>query len=589
MRFPRTNTPVSEFDSKLSRTTSMNELSQVNLSVSDMPDLRFYSTFNDFADISLSSSAHESFSIPKLGKYLKSDIDPDFATTLYSLYLSHCRALVEALRFMHIKKFVTVMGSFVGGLTAPIQKLLHEEDVINWIIHSDWVMYKEMAQMLSPLGLQEIPMQVATGLRSLSQHLPQHLNNTLGNYDRMLQAKLKPAQQFCNLLDRLIRANETGVNASKILSNPVETRKMREDWTRFVNPQSIVQREVPCGSLEAERILSEDVVQLLSIDDYNSELFDLNVKAEDGKPENSSNIFAFTKLGGSSTESQDMGYSKSEMIVLKWAQYLTNLPSLFPNTPARLFLLCLSALLTGALREISMNGGEGFGAWWVVRCWIDEWMGWSAEMGGFLSVNLDDPPGALRSHHAEAERAAARKRDDLGFGALEDPALGPGSTRLMFPEREGSDKENVAYFDKTTKDDIEGLLQSNAGSNDIDDKEGEDLDVPKVDESNAHSPDRPPLTLASPSSHDTKKNGGGGTGNEDHRRLSFEGLDDMSALTTTELGEAVSSEDGTQTGGGKIHATPHKSELHLHGHHHHESPTSSTLHHRHKEGGVTQV
>ena len=357
---------------------------------SDMvPDLRFHTTFSDFSDISLSPNAHESFSIPRLEKYLKIQVDPDFVTTLCSLYLSHTRTLVESLRFMHIKKFLNAIGSFVGGLTAPIQKLLHEEDVATWISHADWVMYKEMVQMLSPLGLHEIPLQVISGLRSLSQYLIVHLTNTLSNYDRMLQAKLKPAQAFCNLLDRLIRANEAGLNAGKILVDPVETRKMRDDWSRFVDPKAIVMREVPCGSVEAQRILGEEVIQLL--DDH--------VK-DDGK---------FALKTGANGEAA--AFSKSETMVLKWAQYLSSLPWRFPNVSPRLFLLCMSGLLTAALRDISMNGGEGFGAWWVVRCWIDEWMGWSAEMGGFMAMNLDED-GAQNSNTS----GTRSKKEDVTAG-----------------------------------------------------------------------------------------------------------------------------------------------------------------------------
>jgi hypothetical protein len=350
-----------------------------------VPDLRFHTTFSDFSDISLSPNAHESFSIPRLEKYLKIQVDPDFITTLCSLYLSHTRTLVESLRFMHIKKFLNAIGSFVGGLTAPIQKLLHEEDVATWINHADWVMYKEMVQMLSPLGLHEIPLQVISGLRSLSQFLLVHLTNTLSSYDRMLQAKLKPAQAFCNLLDRLIRANEAGLNAGKILVDPVETRKMRDDWSRFVDPKAIVMREVPCGSVEAQRILGEEVIQLL--DDY--------VKDDD----------KFSLKTGANGEAAV--FSKSETMVLKWAQYLSSLPWRFPNVSPRLFLLCMSGLLTAALRDISMNGGEGFGAWWVVRCWIDEWMGWSAEMGGFMAMNVDEN-GA---HNSTTSGSRSKKED----------------------------------------------------------------------------------------------------------------------------------------------------------------------------------
>lgn len=144
VRLSRSSSTLSEFDSKLTR-TGLEEFAQVGSTGSDMgtgPDLRFQTSFSDFPGISLSSTAHESFSIPRLDKFLKSNIDPDCATTLYSLYLSHCRSLVESLRFMHIKKFLNFMGAFVGGLTAPIRKLLCQEGVAMWILQADWAMYK---------------------------------------------------------------------------------------------------------------------------------------------------------------------------------------------------------------------------------------------------------------------------------------------------------------------------------------------------------------------------------------------------------------------------------------------------------------
>lgn len=318
--------------------------------------------------------------------------------------------------------------------------------------------------MLSPLALQEVPVQVVVGLRSLAQFLPEHLTSTLGNFDRMLQAKLKPAQAFCNLLDRLIRANESGVNAGKILVDPIETRKMREDWSRFINPKAIVMREVPCGGAETEKILREDVINLLSIDEYSDE-FDVGIKAE-GENEafkrnstfGTNNDLRNTGQPGDASQAETNTFSRSEVIVLKWAQYLNSLPLRFPHVPARLFLLCMSGLLTASLREISMNGGEGFGAWWVVRCWIDEWMGWSAEMGGFLAMNEDEHKPRLDGQHFDSraknsQQNQADKADrpitvqaenfgqDLAFDGLVDGTstesllTGQGSTRLVFPDQ----------------------------------------------------------------------------------------------------------------------------------------------------------
>jgi hypothetical protein len=79
----------------------------------------------------------------------------------------------------------------------------------------------------------------------------------------------------------------------------------------------------------------------------------------------------------------DSKYSPSEATIVKWAQFLTSLPWRFPNVSARVFLTCASAVLTKFLRDISIIGGEGFGAWWVIRCWIDEYLRWIAELEGF--------------------------------------------------------------------------------------------------------------------------------------------------------------------------------------------------------------
>lgn len=325
--------------------------------------------FSDISDISLSSSAPEGgFSLPSLELYHDTSADPDSATTLYGLYRTHCRSLIEALRFMHIKKFLDIQGSFMGSLTAPVRKLLAEPGVVSWVAAVDWATYKEMVQLLSPLALQDVPGEVLHGLRSLCQFLPGHLASVLHSQPtEFLSAKLDAANAFVGLVDRLLRANETAQSAGKMLVNNEELEKMKSSWVNFVDAKTIVAREAPCATDEVERILQQEVVGLLQ-------------------------PTATTDEEGTTTTNKDKEpQSKSEAAIVRWAQYLSSLPGRFPHVPTRLFLLCVSCILKATLRDIGFNGGNGFGAWWVVQCWIDEWMGWTAEMGGFLSNEKDDP------------------------------------------------------------------------------------------------------------------------------------------------------------------------------------------------------
>lgn len=246
-----------------------------------------------------------------------------------------------------------------------------------------------MVHLVRPLSLQEIPYEVATGLRTLSEAMPRHLSTVLKNMpEGFVQAKLEPANSFAALLDRLLRTNEAAQQAGQILINNHEVDKMKNDWKRCVDQsKSIMLREVPCGRDEVIKILEQDVIELLLNEDYK--------KSKHGNNGNG---------------------SKSEAVIVRWADYLCSLPGRFPYVPTRLFLLCMNAVLTASLREISFRGGEGFGAWWIVKCWIDEWMGWTAEVGGFLNRNNHNEhqaqAGARAGVTAAAEQQEAEEEED---------------------------------------------------------------------------------------------------------------------------------------------------------------------------------
>lgn len=294
-------------------------------------------------------SSLEEFTVPRIGDYLSSEVDPDAATTLQALYTSHCRSLLDQLRYMHIKKFFSVINGFIRGLTAPVQRLLKQTDVIRWMADTDRRLYSEMILLLAPLVMQSLPQEVSQGLHALAASLPTQLENQGSQVcEEFVAAKKDAAAIFVDLVDRLLRANDAAQNASRILLNPVEVMKMKQDWSAYVTP--VAAREAPCAQAAVVQILVQEIPTLL-----------IEYKTEDA----------------------------SRMTINEtldpWAQYLGGLPKrVMHRLPLALFKTVCSAVATAALRDLNRGGCSSFGAWWVIRCWVDEYMAWQLELDSFL-------------------------------------------------------------------------------------------------------------------------------------------------------------------------------------------------------------
>lgn len=219
-----------------------------------------------------------------------------------------------------------------------------------------------MIRLLSPLALQVVPPFVVTALRHLSTNLTSHILATFSvQPPHVVQAKLIPSSIFSSLLDRLLRVNDAAHAAARFLGNPPDREQMVKDWKEFVNAQTIVDRELPCGVMAVVEILHSEVITLLQPPTTVADGGDMPP-----------------------TSGMEDGSATTESVLDRWTQFLTYLPHRFPGTEPRLFNLCLGAVASAALRDLTTNGAVSFGSWWVVRCWIDEWMGWLAERGGFL-------------------------------------------------------------------------------------------------------------------------------------------------------------------------------------------------------------
>lgn len=331
--------------------------------------------------------------LPSIYPYLPKSADYDIADTLYSLYKVHCTSIFESLRYMHIGKLFSSFTTFNSILTAPVFKLYTSEPVMEWVRECDLVMYRSMAKMLTKLHLQNVPDEVVQNLEQVSRQYTYKLQNSL-QYKvpkSFRSMKLKTAKHFISILTRLVKVIETGQSAARILANNNEKQAMLEDW-RQLDIREITLREVPCRLKNLElviRILTTDVNSILERDDSPS--------------------------------------SKDFSTLVQLARLVSSLPGHFRNSNPRLFMLVSSNLLTTFLREISLNRGQSFGAWWIVRCWVDEFIYWCFELGGFLqeefqleNFEIYPPDSQANYEDTSGDHLRSSSMVDLLEGALFD-------------------------------------------------------------------------------------------------------------------------------------------------------------------------
>lgn len=257
-----------------------------------------------------------------------------------------------------------------------------------------------MIRLLSPLALQVVPSVVLSALRQLSTTLVSHITTTFSvQPPHVMDAKTAPASIFASLLDRLLRVNDAAHAAARFLGNPPDRDQMVKDWKAYVNAQSIVEREIPCIAPLAKDIIEREIPNLLEPEDT-----------------------VLSSEGGDS--------SSTESVLDRWTYFLTVLPHRFRIPSARHFNIYVGALATAALRDLTTNGAISFGSWWVVRCWVDEWMSWQAEKGGFLNHGRDPERGKIGMRRvamgslldSEMENESPTKGSEDHLTLLEDVA-----------------------------------------------------------------------------------------------------------------------------------------------------------------------
>lgn len=304
--------------------------------------------------------------LPDISAYLPARTDPDSADNLTAMYRSHVTSLVDSVRYCKEKQFFRLFGTFHGTLTVPVQKLFASPELAPWIKECDWMMYQKMIRNVSQLTLQVAPPIVLRFLDNVAKTLHAHISKVFQPLPiHVLEAKLEPATLFAHLLRQMLRVNSTAHAAAVMLTAENHRTQMFADWLSHVNMKRIIANELPgsCSHEEVYSILMTEIRPMLG-----------PLPQEIQLPTGA--VYR--------AQYPDPPADPTESVIDRIAAFLTRLPFRFPNAPARTVLHCINALGSAAVREITVENGVSFQAWWLTKVFVDEMAQWLASLGGFL-------------------------------------------------------------------------------------------------------------------------------------------------------------------------------------------------------------
>lgn len=359
-----------------------------------------------FVQSNTQNHEYEALVLPKIEPFMPHGTDLDSATALSALYRSHCTSLVECIRFCKEKTFFHLFTSFHGTLTMPVQKLFANPAIAPWIEECDFIMYQRMMKVVSPLTLQVAPKPVLDTLRSISEKLVTHIHNSFqGQPSHVVKAKVAPATLFAGLLDRELRVNLTAHAAANMLSNTANRDQMYEDWITMVRTRKVAEC-VPTRGMD-------DVVNLLL-----TELRDLlDPVAVPWEIEGSTPYGEMALRTGRQQQASIHADASTENVLDRWVNFLVSLPGKFPYASHAEIVWCVQSVGTAVMRDLTINQGKSFGAWWVTKCWIDEMIAFLAEQGGFMEYK-SAPKEGLQQRRASIPAPSTNRNDGSSNGQI---------------------------------------------------------------------------------------------------------------------------------------------------------------------------
>lgn len=382
------------------------------------------------------SSAATRLELPPIEPYLPPGTDQDAAKSLEALYLSHCTSLVECIRFCKEKNFFHLFTAFHGTLTVPVQKLLVNPALEPWIEQCDLRMYQNMMQIVSVVALQVIPPHGLHSLRNISDRLVSHIRNSFeGQPEHVFRAKEAPAALFADLLDRALRVNTTAHATANFLHIQANRTQMYLDFITFVRPRKIAQSVPIQGMEDVVNALVSDIRQLLDPKDVPWDLEGCTVQGD--------HYLQTRRPSEVNNQTPDEASNPLD----RWVVLLRSLPTRVPYASSADLVQYIQTIGTTIMRDLTISSAESFGAWWCLKCWIDEMIWFLAEKGGFMRQTTTRAVGSSkRKIQQESEDVESRKNMRLSTGSATDDhhmmALMENQSQVLAPLTPSLQNEN---------------------------------------------------------------------------------------------------------------------------------------------------
>lgn len=391
--------------------------------------------------------------LPPIAPYLPQGTDIDAAKSLEALYLSHCTSLIECIRFCKEKNFFHLFTAFHGTLTVPVQKLLINPALASWIELSDLRMYQNMMQIVSVVALQVIPPYGLQSLRNISEKLVSHIRTSFeGQPEHVFRAKEAPAALFADLLDRALRVNTTAHATANFLHNHANRTQMYIDFIAFVRPRKIAQSVPLEGMDDVVNLLVSEIRQLLDPKNVPWELESVTVQGD------------FYLQHPTPDRPDNEGPAETANILDRWVGFLKSLPSRFPYASHANIVQYVQMIGTTMMRDLTISRADSFGAWWCLKCWIDEMICFLAEKGGFMKQSTTQTfSGTKRKNQHESEEMDTRSHKRLSTGSVPEDSgfqddsqfdmnMGGNSSQVLAPLTPSLENQNqhVTNLDANT-------------------------------------------------------------------------------------------------------------------------------------------